>query len=108
MRTGYNQYMKEYLKSRYDERRAIAIRILGGRCVICNSTKDLQFDHIHNEQKSFDIADKLAQFAWSRILDELQKCQLLCFNCHVDKSAIEASERQRARYAASRLAGDQP
>ncbi len=96
-RSEYNNYIKNYLKRRYDERRSLAIQILGGRCVKCGATDDLQFDHIVHEQKSFDIADRLAQYTWKRILEELKKCQLLCSKCHNKKSGIEQSRRLRAK-----------
>lgn len=92
-----NEYMREYLRRRYHERHAQAIEILGGRCAICGSRDDLQIDHINNSHKSFDVADRLAQYAWSRIVEELKKCQLLCFWCHVDKSKVETKERNKRR-----------
>lgn len=91
------EYMREYLRRRYHERHADAISILGGRCAECGSTEDLQFDHIDNAAKSFDVADRLAQYAWDRIVEELKKCQLLCFWCHVDKSRNEALIRNKKR-----------
>lgn len=92
-----NEYMREYLHRRYHERHDKAIAILGGRCVVCGSTDDLQIDHVNNSHKSFDIADRLAQYTWSRIVEELKKCQLLCFWCHVDKSRVETKERNKRR-----------
>lgn len=90
-RENYNQYIRNYLKRRYDRRHPIAIKLLGGKCVVCNSTERLQFDHIDHSKKVFDIADRLAQYTWKRILPELAKCQLLCFECHLNKSSIENS-----------------
>lgn len=63
--------------------------MLGGRCAACGSEAQLQFDHIDARSKSFEIADRIAQYAWQRIVDELKKCQLLCFDCHVTKSKID-------------------
>ncbi len=82
-------YMRCYLKRRYAERFQAAVRQLGGCCVQCGSTAELQFDHIQPHTKSFEISDKIAQYAWRRIESELQKCQLLCFQCHVEKSKID-------------------
>ncbi len=82
-------YMRCYLKRRYTERFQAAVRQLGGRCVQCGSMVDLQFDHIQPCTKSFEISDKIAQYAWWRIEVELKKCQLLCFQCHVEKSKLD-------------------
>jgi 5-methylcytosine-specific restriction endonuclease McrA len=77
----YKAYMKEYMRSRYNERREKAICKLGGKCVKCGSTTNLQFDHINPEEKSFTIAKKSSineQDFWK----EVEKCQLLCESCH--------------------------
>lgn len=85
----YNQYIKEYLRRRYYERRDKAISLLGGKCSECGTTENLEFDHIEHISKSFDVSDRLAQYTWSRLLPELMKCQLLCQACHNNKSTIE-------------------
>ena len=94
-----NEYMRIYLKRRYDARWPIAVKILGGRCVECSATDRLQFDHIDPRSKSFKIADKIAQYAWPRIMAEIAKCQLLCFDCHVEKSKIDNSPARRLALA---------
>lgn len=59
-----------------------------GPCVKCGSKENLEVDHIKPEEKEYEISD-----VWSRrqeIRDaELAKCQVLCRNCHWDKSANE-------------------
>lgn len=73
---------------RYRDRRAYSIIKLGGKCVSCGSTENLEFDHKEKSKKSFNIT----QF-WSiskeRYDEELAKCQLLCHDCHVAKSFRE-------------------
>ena len=88
-REDHNQYTRTYLKQRYVDRWPAAIALLGGHCVECGSATNLQFDHIDPRTKKFEIADRIAQYAWARIVAELQKCQLLCFDCHVTKSKID-------------------
>lgn len=70
----------------------MAISLLGGKCIKCNSPDNLQFDHIDPATKAFNIT------AWTRPLEEwmaeLQKCQLLCYSCHKAKSAEEAANRK--------------
>lgn len=67
-------------------RRRKALDFLGGRCVFCGSTDDLQFDHVDPHAKSFDIGENLTL---STIEDELRKCQLLCGPCHRAKTTRE-------------------
>lgn len=55
-------------------------------CVICGSTDRLELDHT-------DPSTKLSHNIWSwseaRRKTELNKCQILCFVCHKDKTKRE-------------------
>lgn len=83
---NYNPKMNEYMKARYARRRADAVELLGGECASCGSIDNLEFDHIDPEQKSFPIGKAFSGWKWSRIVAELDKCQLLCHDCHQVKS----------------------
>lgn len=82
-----------YDKSRYQLRKKIMIEALDGKCVECGSVEELQFDHIDPATKSFSIMRRWNR-SWDSLLDELQKCQLLCNTCHLAKT-----KRQRADLA---------
>src|SRR6478735_5499265 len=73
---------------RYRERRAYAIEFLGGVCVVCGSTEDLEIDHIIKADKSFQIT-QMWSVSQERYDQELMKCQLLCHEHHVEKSHRE-------------------
>lgn len=77
------EYNKKYQKERYLREKGELIKKLGGKCVMCGSTKELEFDHKNRSEKSFAITSKLH----SKALDsELRKCQLLCHSCHLKKT----------------------
>lgn len=80
--------MREYMLRLYHERMAKAREQLGGRCVRCGETEDLDFDHVDRKQKSFTIG-----MMWSlsevKFQAELMKCQLLCHDCHNKKTTSE-------------------
>lgn len=76
-----NEYMREYMRKYSADRRLKALSILGGVCVGCSSKENLEIHHIDPETKSFTLA-KGWHHAWNKILDELQKCQILCEDCH--------------------------
>ena len=78
----------EYAKARRDKRRAYCIEYLGGKCVKCGTTHNLQFDHIKRETKKYEISAKLS-CTLDNLKEELNKCQLLCAPCHLDKTAKE-------------------
>jgi hypothetical protein len=64
----------------------------GGKCSLCGYDKNisaLQFHHKDPEKKDFSIS-KVKSSSWKFIKPELDKCILLCSNCH---SEIHAKER---------------
>ena len=83
-----NPYMKDYMRLRYQKRMSEARNKLGGKCIKCNSTEDLQLDHINPETKNFTVAH-----LWNskkEVFDlEVSKCQLLCKKCHEEKTLLD-------------------
>ncbi len=69
-------------------KRAIKHRLIaykGGKCEICGYDKcegALQFHHINPDEKEFQISDK---DILEDLFKEVDKCQLLCANCHIEK-----------------------
>ena len=62
-----------------------AIQYKGGRCQVCGynrCTRALTFHHLSPSEKDFNIGGSTK--AWSRIKAELDKCILLCANCHAE------------------------
>jgi len=80
-----NEYMRVYMNTRYAARRAWAEKQLGNVCTICGSDKGLEFDHIDPNTKNKNISDMLVGSIKSLII-ELEKCQLLCVDCHIEKT----------------------
>lgn len=75
-----------YHRQYYVKRRQAVIGYFGGKCVACGAVDDLQVDHIERQAKSFNIAKRLSV---KNNKAELDKCQLLCRECHADKTARE-------------------
>jgi 5-methylcytosine-specific restriction endonuclease McrA len=87
-KTKYNNYQREYQLKRYHERMATAKIRLGNRCVECGTTEDLEIDHIDPAKKTIKLSN-LWSIAEHLFNAELEKCQLLCSNCHRNKSKID-------------------
>lgn len=85
-------YHRNYSRNYYHVRRNELVQKLGGKCVKCGSTENLEFDHINANDKDFDIG-KLLNRSKQKTDIELQKCQLLCRNCHIEKSKKDISEK---------------
>lgn len=61
-----------------------AINYLGGKCSFCNYNKcpaAMVFHHLNADEKDFQIGNSPTQ-SWDKIIKELDKCILLCTNCH--------------------------
>jgi DNA polymerase II large subunit len=64
--------------------KAAAVKYLGGKCKKCGwegNQAALQFHHKNSNEKEFNIGN-VANKSWDVILQEMQKCILLCANCH--------------------------
>lgn len=58
----------------------------GGKCVKCGYNKclaALQFHHRDPSQKEFHLGYKRG-ISWDRQIEELNKCDLICANCHAE------------------------
>lgn len=71
----------EYQRKRKRERRKKFLMLLGGRCAVCGSQKNLQFDHLDPKKKKFHIA-RMINAPEDVVQKEVEKCQLLCEDCH--------------------------
>jgi hypothetical protein len=47
----------------------------------------LEFDHLGADTKCFDIGQALSYRKWQSILDEIEKCEVVCANCHRRRTA---------------------
>lgn len=63
----------------------LAIEYKGGRCIICGYDKypgALDFHHTDPKQKDFGLSSSGITRSWARVKEELDKCILVCANCH--------------------------
>jgi uncharacterized Zn-finger protein len=63
-----------------------AIEYKGGKCQICGYNqchRALVFHHRDKEDKLFTISQGFSR-KWEKIQEELDKCDLLCSNCHAE------------------------
>ncbi len=62
-----------------------ALEYKGTKCSRCGYDKcieALEFHHRDMTQKEFSISDRNIKLEWEPIRQELDKCDLLCCNCH--------------------------
>lgn len=82
-------YRKKYLNFRISElRREVKIKCIeykGGKCAKCGYNKcpaALSFHHENPEGKDFNIAADGISRSFEKCKPELDKCILVCMNCH--------------------------
>jgi len=63
------------------------LKYKGGKCQVCGYSKciaALHFHHLVPEEKSFALSSALSK-SWILVLKELDKCVVLCANCHAEE-----------------------
>ena len=77
----------QYHRDRYNQKVKECKTILGGKCVVCGATENLEFDHIDPKTKLFNITVYVTGGKSKDVfMEELNKCQLLCVECHKNKT----------------------
>ena len=90
-KTCENQKMIVLRRIRTRSLKQKAVDYLGGKCCSCGYNKciiALEFNHLNN--KSFEPSKMFEKrLNWEVIKTELDKCELLCANCHREKHYLE-------------------
>tara|TARA_B100001989_G_C24085639_1_gene244550 strand:- start:67 stop:462 length:396 start_codon:yes stop_codon:yes gene_type:complete len=81
----------EKINGQYKDRRKQIIEQLGGVCSHpnCNSTENLQLDHINPLEKSYGISTRISSWDIKKLQPEIDKCQLLCPKHHLEKTIAD-------------------
>lgn len=79
------EYLIKAVIKRRRRLKVMAIEYKGGKCQICSYNKcvaALVFHHLDPYQKDFGLSMRGLTRSWEKIKQELDKCILLCANCH--------------------------
>ncbi len=72
-------------QKRRNKIKEMSIEYKGNKCCICGYNKcksALEFHHLDPKQKDFGISAKGYTRSWEKIKEELDKCIMVCANCH--------------------------
>ena len=78
-------YMIRAVTRRMKKLRVMAIKYKGGKCAICGYKRcsaALEFHHIKRGEKDFGLSSRGLTRSFDKIQKELDKCMMLCSNCH--------------------------
>jgi hypothetical protein len=69
-------------------------------CIDCGEAdiRVLEFDHLKN--KEANISEVIRDWSWKRILNEIDKCEIVCSNCHIIRARTRNND---FRYKAWKL-----
>ena len=84
---SYNCKNKNNVQYRRIKVKKMAIEYKGGKCQICGYNRCIaafDFHHLDRSQKDINISSGNT-IAWTKLKIELDKCILLCANCHREK-----------------------
>ncbi|UCG34896.1 MAG: hypothetical protein JSW17_05235 [Candidatus Omnitrophota bacterium] len=98
------QYLIAAVRKRRKKIREMALKYKGGNCERCGygrCQEALEFHHASSSKKDFSVSSKGYTRSWKRVKKELDKCVLLCANCHREihsqiSSACEKSQDEKA------------
>ena len=79
------QYLIAAVHKRRRKIRLMSVEYKGGKCVTCGYDKcidALEFHHEDASLKDFSISSKGYTRSWQKVKEELDKCILVCANCH--------------------------
>jgi len=80
--------------NRLRENKRLAVEYKGGKCYKCGYSKcqaALDFHHLDSKQKDPNWK-KMRSWKFEKIIDELDKCVLVCRNCHSEIHYLEQEE----------------
>jgi len=79
------EYIIKAVAKRRKKIREMAIEYLGGKCCLCGYNRcaaALDFRHKDKNTKEFGLSQNGMTRSWERTKKELDKCILVCANCH--------------------------
>ena len=79
------EYLIKAVAKRRKRLKEMAVEYKGGKCMFCSYSKcidALDFHHVDEDEKSFGLAKDGLTRSWKKIRKELDKCVMVCANCH--------------------------
>ena len=78
-------YLRKAVIKRRKKLRRMAREYKGAKCALCGYNKcqeALDFHYIDPRKKDFGLSERGLTRSWEKIKKEIDKCILLCANCH--------------------------
>lgn len=95
LRTKKPEHFKQYETQRQRDHKAVVETLKQDACVDCGKTYapcTMDFDHVRGE-KRIAVANLTGHHSRETVISEIEKCDLVCANCH----RVRTWERRRAK-----------
>ncbi len=103
------QYLIRAVHARRKKIRQMAVEYKGGKCEVCGYDRcieALEFHHNDVSKKDFGISEKGYTKSWKQVMQELDKCILICANCHRELRAKLAASGGDTRVKSGLIQGN--
>lgn len=110
------EYLRKAVAKRRQRLRQMAREYKGGKCVLCGYQRcpaALEFHHPIPGEKDFAISVRGLTRSWERIKVEIDKCVLVCANCHreihagISQLPVERRVEKRGEFGGTQPKGGQ-
>lgn len=94
------EYIKKAVAKRRRKIRLMAIDYKGGKCELCGYDRcldALEFHHLDEKNKKFGLSQAGLTRSWEKSKQELDKCIMVCANCHRELHTKQRSLRRKRR-----------
>jgi hypothetical protein len=91
------EYLKKAVIARRKKLKLLALEYKGNKCTFCGydrCSSALEFHHLEKSNKHFGISQKGFSRSWTKVKAELNKCILVCSNCHKEIHAGQLQPSQ--------------
>lgn len=84
-------YVDKALQYKKDNQKRLLEYFKDKECKDCGNTdtRVFEFDHLHS--KAANISEVMKSWCWERILTEIDKCEIVCCNCHRIRTLVRSN-----------------
>jgi hypothetical protein len=86
-KTHKDDYRKKNRRNKLKNRQLVYDYLMSHPCVDCGESDPVVLDFDHIKDKSINVSKLIGTYSWKTILQEINKCEVRCANCHRRKTA---------------------